>query len=81
LIEKIKNFALLAHKACQVRGYSRIDFRVRPDGSPFVLEINTLPGCTQTSLLPKAAAQDGISFPEVIQTLLNNARLDYESVC
>lgn len=79
-IEHCQDIALRAHRALQCRVYSRVDFRVAPDGSPYILEINTLPGCTPTSLLPKAAAHDGISFPQLISTLVEKAGLDYEGV-
>lgn len=80
ITEQIRDLALKTHLACQVRVYSRVDFRVKPDGSPYVLEINTLPGCTKTSLLPKSAAHDGIEFSRVIQILIERATLDYEGV-
>lgn len=53
---------VLAFRAVEGRDYGRIDLIVRPDGEPVVLEVNTLPGMTETSLLPKAAAADGIDF-------------------
>lgn len=73
----------LALKTCRVldiRTYSRVDFRVREDGEPFILEVNTLPGATETSLVPKAAAHDGISFSQLIKQLVDSAGLDYEGV-
>lgn len=79
-IKRCQEIALRAHQALQCRVYSRVDFRVSPDGSPYILEINTLPGCTPTSLLPKAAAHDGISFAQLIRTLVEKASLDYEGV-
>ncbi|MCB0407824.1 MAG: D-alanine--D-alanine ligase [Bdellovibrionales bacterium] len=78
-IAKLKDIALKAHRACRARVYSRIDFRMHK-GEPYVMEINTLPGCTPTSLVPKAAAYEGISFTDFIQTLINHAGLDYEGV-
>jgi D-alanine-D-alanine ligase len=76
----LQELALKVHQVCQVRCYSRVDFRLTAEHKPYVLEINTLPGCTKTSLLPKAAAHDGIDFAKVIQILLTRARLDYEGV-
>lgn len=54
--------ALAAHRALGLKVYSRVDILLRADGRPFVLEANTIPGMTETSLLPKAAAVAGISF-------------------
>ena len=65
--------ALVAFKAVGCRGVSRVDFRVTPDGKPYVLEINTVPGFTSTSLLPKAAAQAGISFSALCARLVESA--------
>lgn len=78
-IQELKNLALKTHQALRARVYSRIDFRMHK-GVPHVIEINTLPGCTPTSLVPKAAAYEGIQFAEFIQTLIRNASLDYEGV-
>jgi D-alanine-D-alanine ligase len=80
VLERCKALALRAHQALQCRVYSRVDFRVSPDGSPYILELNTLPGCTPTSLFPKAAAHDGIPFPQLIRLLVDKAGLDYEGV-
>lgn len=80
LIEDCKALALKVHKVCRARTYSRVDFRIHPERGPFVLEINTLPGCTPTSLLPKAAAHEGISFEQFIKILLDRATLDYENL-
>ena len=55
------------------RDYARVDVMVRPDGSPVVLEVNTLPGMTETSLLPKAAAAAGINFPQLCQQMVELA--------
>jgi len=77
VLDRCMSIALNCHKVCRARTYSRVDFRVSPKGDPFVMEINTLPGCTPTSLLPKSAAYDGISFESLIQLLIDKATLDY----
>ena len=64
---------LAAFKAIGGRDYSRTDVIVRPSGEPVVLEVNTLPGMTETSLLPKAAAAAGISYPELCQRMVDLA--------
>ena len=58
------------------RGMGRVDIRLTAEDEPFVLEINTIPGFTETSLLPKAARQAGIEFPELCERILNLAALD-----
>ena len=73
---KCRETALAACKAIGVRGISRVDFRVTDDGAIYVLEINTVPGFTATSLVPKAAAKAGWSFPETCARVLDLATLD-----
>ena len=73
LVAQCQLLALLSFKAVGCRGVSRIDFRVTPDGRPYVLEINTIPGFTATSLLPKAAAKKGLSFSALCARLLDYA--------
>ena len=55
------------------RDYGRVDVMVRPGGEPVVLEVNTLPGMTETSLLPKAAAAAGILFADLCQRMIDLA--------
>lgn len=59
---RVQETALAAHRALGLEVYSRVDILLRADGSPFVLEANTIPGMTETSLLPKAAAAAGMDF-------------------
>jgi D-alanine-D-alanine ligase len=61
--------ALAAHRSLGVEIYSRVDVLLDAQNRPFVLEANTIPGMTETSLLPKAAAAVGISFPDLCQTI------------
>ncbi len=63
----------LAHRALGCRGYSRVDFIIDNDGEPFVLEVNTLPGMTATSLLPEIANGVGIPFPKLVEEILRLA--------
>jgi D-alanine-D-alanine ligase len=55
------------------RQLSRIDFMLNSKGEPFVLETNTIPGMTETSLFPDAAKAAGISFAELISMLVDEA--------
>jgi len=73
LVAQCQILALLAFQAAGCRGMSRVDFRVTPEGRPYVLEINTIPGFTATSLLPKAAAKAGMSFSQLCAKLLESA--------
>ena len=61
---------LLAHRALGCRGYSRVDFIIDNDGVPYILEVNTLPGMTATSLLPEIAQGAGIPFPALVEEIL-----------
>ncbi len=62
-----------AHKALGCRSFSRIDMILSEDARPIVLEVNTIPGMTQLSLLPKAAKAAGIEFPELCERMLKSA--------
>lgn len=64
-----QDLAKRTFQALKLRGCARIDFRMTEDGSMFCLEANTLPGMTQTSLIPQAAAAAGISFPELCEQI------------
>jgi D-alanine-D-alanine ligase len=65
-----QDLARRAFQALKLRGCARIDFRMTDDGSLFCLEANTLPGMTQTSLVPQAAQAAGISFPELCERIV-----------
>jgi D-alanine-D-alanine ligase len=67
--------ALRAHLALGCRGATRVDLMMSDAGNEFVLEVNTLPGMTPTSLLPKIADAAGISFGELCETMLAGASL------
>ncbi len=73
LEDRIKAIALRVFDVLHGYGYARVDFRVDKDGNPYVLEMNTLPGMTSTSLLPKAAAAAGLNFKELIERMLDGA--------
>ncbi len=71
--KRIQSAALGAFQAIGGRDYARVDVMVRPDGSPVVLEVNTLPGMTETSLLPKAAAAAGLNYAQLCQRMVDLA--------
>ena len=62
--------------AMGLRGAARLDYRVDPAGNLFFLEANTIPGMTETSLLPKAAKFDGLSFDDLVAEILSDAGLE-----
>jgi D-alanine-D-alanine ligase len=62
---RCQQLGLSAHRVLKLGGYSRVDFRLHPDGRLLCLEANTLPGMTATSLLPQAGRAAGIGFPEL----------------
>ncbi|MDO5319242.1 MAG: D-alanine--D-alanine ligase [bacterium] len=72
-IPEMQRLALAAFDATGCRGVTRVDFRVTPEGRMFVLELNTSPGMTGHSLVPKAAGKIGISFPELCDRVLGTA--------
>lgn len=70
ITEAVQSAAMGAFRAVGGRDYARVDVMVRPDGQPVVLEVNTLPGMTETSLLPKAAAAAGLDFASLCRQML-----------
>jgi D-alanine-D-alanine ligase len=71
--ERIQQAALAAFATVGGRDYGRVDVMVRANDEPVVLEVNTLPGMTKTSLLPKAAAAAGFSYAELCQRMIDLA--------
>jgi D-alanine-D-alanine ligase len=69
----LNTLGLRAYQALGCRGAARVDFRIHTDGRPFVLELNTIPGMTERSLLPMAAAQAGLTYDELVEQILLEA--------
>jgi D-alanine-D-alanine ligase len=72
LTEKIQDLGIKVYKALGCKGFSRVDFILK-NKSPIVLEINTIPGLTPMSLLPKAAKAKGISYSKLLDKIINYA--------
>ena len=70
LTAQVQEYGVAAHKALRLRGYSRTDIMLSEGGSLYLLETNTIPGMTPTSLLPQAAAEHGLAFPEFLEKLI-----------
>ncbi len=73
LAKSIQSLALRAHRILGCAGYSRVDFRLNTENQPYILEVNTLPGMTGTSLVPKAAKAAGINFNALVETIVEEA--------
>ncbi len=72
---KLKEYAITAFNALGCRHYARVDFRLSEKNEIFCLEVNTLPGMTDLSLVPMEARQVGIDFPELVEII---AKMGYE---
>jgi D-alanine-D-alanine ligase len=70
---KVRKAALTAHRALGCNGATRVDLIVDSGRNPYVLEVNTIPGMTETSLLPKIAADAGIDFLSLLEEILGGA--------
>jgi D-alanine-D-alanine ligase len=68
-LDMLKNIALVVHKVLECKGLSRTDIILK-DGTPYTIEVNTLPGFTAQSLFPKAFAADGGSFSELLDIII-----------
>jgi D-alanine-D-alanine ligase len=71
----IQDMAVNAFNSLGCRGAARVDFIISANGSPFILEINTIPGMTETSLLPMAAEKAGINFENLVEKIMFEAAL------
>jgi len=76
LADRARDIALRVFKALGCRGLGRVDFRLTEQGELFVLELNNIPGFTETSLLPEAARSEGIGFSELCRQIMEMATLD-----
>ena len=69
----LQSLALQAHRRLGCRGATRVDFRLDRKGRPFLLELNTVPGMTETSLLPMAAKAARLSYEDMVEAILESA--------
>ncbi len=76
LTQRVKEIAVLSHQCAGCRGVSRVDFMISNDGIPYVIEINTSPGMTDTSDLPAQCKVMGISYDELVEIILQGAGLN-----
>lgn len=71
---ELREIALKAFKSVHAKGWGRVDFMRDKDNNWYLLEVNTVPGMTETSLVPKAAKQAGISFEQLVQQILSQTK-------
>lgn len=76
---EIKNVSILAFRSLGCSSFGRVDLIRNANGEFFVLEVNTVPGLTPTSLVPKAAKQIGWDFKKLVLNILNTAKLEIEA--
>jgi D-alanine-D-alanine ligase len=70
---RIRDLAISTYRVLGCEGAARVDFRITPAGKPYVLEINTVPGMTETSLLPMAAVRAGLTYDALTERILRSA--------
>ncbi|RKY30559.1 MAG: D-alanine--D-alanine ligase [Candidatus Omnitrophota bacterium] len=73
VIKKVEDVAIKAYKAVKCSGFARIEIIVSKKGTPYILDINTIPGLTKTSLFPDSAKAAGIPFEELCEKIINLA--------
>jgi len=69
----LRDQSLRAYQALGCRGAARVDFRIHTNGRPYILELNTIPGMTERSLLPMAGAQAGLTYDDLVERILRDA--------
>ena len=75
-VKNVEQMALTAYQALGCRGYARVDFLCNDSANDMLLEVNTLPGMTPMSLLPKIAQHAGLRFEDLVERILSSAALD-----
>jgi D-alanine-D-alanine ligase len=71
--ERLLALGLKAYRSLRCEGVARVDFRLATDGTPYCLEVNTVPGMTETSLVPMAAAAAQLTYDDVVREIVNAA--------
>ena len=77
LADRLHAMTLAAYKACRCRGLARVDFIVTPEGEPYLVEINTIPGMSGGSIVPKQLREAGISMTEALTAVIEDT---YEAI-
>ena len=77
-VDRCREIAKQVFQVLRGRGFPRVDVILDNEGTPFVLEMNTIPGMTPTSLLPMAAEKTGLGFDDLVVEILKTAQRDYK---
>ncbi|MBO5693582.1 MAG: D-alanine--D-alanine ligase [Tidjanibacter sp.] len=72
IAEKLHEMTLAAYKACRCKGLARVDFIVTPEGEPYMIEINTIPGMSGGSIVPKQIKAAGMTMTEVLTLIIED---------
>lgn len=78
--DRVIELAVAAYRMIRAESYARVDLRVSASGKPYLIEINTLPGLTSLSYLPKMAEHRGVAYPELVERILEGARVKLQEV-
>lgn len=70
--DRLHEMTLAAYKACRCRGLARVDFIVTPEGEPYLIEINTIPGMSSGSIVPKQLREAGLTMTEILTTVIED---------
>lgn len=73
IADKLHEMTLAAYKACRCKGLARVDFIVTPEGEPYMIEINTIPGMSGGSIVPKQIRAAGMTMTEVLTLVIEDA--------
>lgn len=73
IVERLNEMTLAAYKACRCKGLARVDFIVTPEGEPYMIEINTIPGMSAGSIVPKQIRAAGMTMTEVLTLVIEDA--------
>jgi D-alanine-D-alanine ligase len=79
LTKTLQETTVVAFRLLRCAGYGRMDLRLNPDNQPYFLEMNTMPGMTATSLVPKAAQAAGLSFPDLLEEIMQLGLKDFSA--
>ena len=80
LEQRLRELSGQAYQAVGCRGAARVDFRIHPNGRPYVLELNTIPGMTARSLLPMATSHHGMTYDDLVDAMLQSALLTHRQL-